>query len=67
MCWLKEFWRVELGLLGVIGERVLDTAEGGLMGDRFVGEATVRQERLRDSEEEDLWRCGCPCMELSAW
>jgi hypothetical protein len=48
---------VELGLMGVMGDRVLETAEGGLMGDKFVGDATDKDERLRDSEEEDLWTC----------
>jgi hypothetical protein len=34
--------------MGVIGLRA---PEGGPIGDRFVGEATVNDERLRDKEE----------------
>ena len=37
-----------VGLIGVTGERA--EGWGGLMGDRFVGEATVRDERLRERE-----------------
>ena len=36
------------GLIGVIGETE------GWMGDKLVGEVTVREERLRESEVEDL-------------
>jgi hypothetical protein len=53
---VKEFGRVEPGLIGVTGDKALE-AEGGLMGDRFVGEATDKDDRLRDSEEEERWRC----------
>lgn len=40
------------GLIGVIGDKAEgpdEVAGGGLMGDRFVGEATVRDDRLRDN------------------
>ena len=42
-------WRPALdGLMGVMGETE------GWMGERLVGEVTVRDERLRDREVEDL-------------
>lgn len=39
------------GLIGVMGERAdaPEEAVGGLVGDRFVGEATVSEERLSDN------------------
>jgi hypothetical protein len=54
---VKEFGSVEPGLIGVTGDKALDAAEGGLMGDRLVGEATDKDDRLRDREEEERWRC----------
>lgn len=43
--------------MGVAGDMApVVTAEEGLMGERFVGDATVREERLRDSEEVVLFR-----------
>jgi hypothetical protein len=41
----------------VTGDKVLDTAEGGLMGDKFVGEATDKDDRLRDNDEDDRSSC----------
>lgn len=41
----------------MIGETPLvavDVSGDGLMGDRFVGEVTVREERLRDSVERSI-------------
>lgn len=41
----------------MIGETPLvavDVRGDGLMGDRFVGEVTVREERLRDSVERSI-------------
>jgi hypothetical protein len=44
--------------MGVTGGKAEDAtaatpeADGGLMGERLVGEATVKEERLRESEEE---------------
>lgn len=35
--------------MGVTGDKPEGVAGGGLMGDRFVGEATVRDDRLRDN------------------
>lgn len=40
--------------MGVAGARA--DCEGGLIGERFVGEATERVERLRESEEEVRFR-----------
>lgn len=41
------------GLIGVAGDKAEEPDEGGggggLIGDRFVGEATVKEERLRDN------------------
>jgi hypothetical protein len=39
------------GLIGVMGDNAVAPEEvvcGGLVGDRFVGDATVKEERLRD-------------------
>jgi len=48
--------------MGVTGDRAeaaataaTPGADGGLMGERLVGEATVNEERLRESE--DVVRC----------
>ena len=40
------------GLIGVTGDRAEapeGAGGGGLVGERFVGEATVKEERLRDN------------------
>ena len=45
----------EEGLMGVMGETPLVAVEvwgDGLMGERLVGEATEREERLREREVE---------------
>lgn len=47
----------------MIGETPLvavDVRGDGLMGDRFVGEVTVREERLRDSVERSIRFSGKP-------
>ena len=47
----------------MIGETQLvavDVSGDGLMGDRFVGEVTVREERLRESEERSIRFSGRP-------
>ena len=56
MCWcaLKELF-VD-GLMGVAGVNAVVDG-GGLIGERFVGDATVREERLRESEEDVRPNC----------
>lgn len=44
------------GLMGVAGDNAVADG-GGLIGERFVGEATVREERLRESEEDVRPNC----------
>lgn len=43
------------GLMGVTGDSAAAAAEGGLIGERLVGEATVNEERLSESEDVALW------------
>jgi hypothetical protein len=44
------------GLMGVTGVNVV--VDGGwLIGERFVGDATEREERLRESEEDVRPNC----------
>lgn len=61
-CGDREFWwwRGALeGLIGVIGEMCEFGWGEGCMGDRLVGEATDREERLSESAVEGLsWREG---------
>jgi hypothetical protein len=52
------------GLRGVIGETPLvavDVRGEGLMGDKFVGEVTLRDERLSDKAERSIIFSGMPC------
>ena len=52
------------GLIGVTtGDKaeVPDDVVGGLIGERFVGEATVREERLRDNATVPVGRSGRSC------
>jgi hypothetical protein len=48
----------------VIGDTPLvavDVRGEGLMGDKFVGEVTLRDERLSDSAERSIIFSGMPC------
>lgn len=63
--WCEKGFCKDEGLIGVTGERAVDTAEGGLMGDKLVGEATVSVERLRERAEDDRSRCWWGCMAAS--
>lgn len=45
------------GLIGVAGERApAAPAEGGPIGERFVGDATVSADRFSESDDEALER-----------
>lgn len=41
--------------MGVTGDSAAAAAEGGLIGERLVGEVTVNDERLSESEDVALW------------
>ena len=59
-----------LGLIGVTGDKALETEGGWVIGEPFVGEVTEREDRLRERDEEVrsmcwCWAC-CGCTEPSA-
>ncbi len=60
-----------MGLIGVTGDRVLVDDDGwgdGFMGDKLVGDVTVRADRLSESDEErSMPWAGLPGWPVAAW
>ena len=59
----EDVWYPPDGLSGLIGETPLvavDVSGDGLMGNRFVGNVTEREERLRESDERSIRLSGRP-------